>query len=206
MKDFHASATPWRDDCGYGRTGGQMTSGRSLARRLTCGAARLGAIAALVWLCACTAERETPSEPTFYRSLAEAGAQVDATAAASMLSGYRSNNGLTAVTIDPELMKLAQAQAQAMAGRDKLDHNVIRGFNERLAAQGYRAKTAAENIGAGYHTLAEAFSGWRDSPPHRANMLLNGATRMGIAAVYAPKSKYKVFWALILAAPDEGRV
>jgi hypothetical protein len=28
---------------------------------------------------------------------------------------------------------------------------------------------------------------------------------MGIAAVYSPKSKYKVFWALILAAPDEGR-
>jgi hypothetical protein len=28
---------------------------------------------------------------------------------------------------------------------------------------------------------------------------------MGIAAVYAPKSKYKVFWALILATPDEQR-
>ena len=26
---------------------------------------------------------------------------------------------------------------------------------------------------------------------------------MGIAAVYTPKSKYKVFWSLILAAPDE---
>jgi hypothetical protein len=26
---------------------------------------------------------------------------------------------------------------------------------------------------------------------------------MGIAAVYAPKSKYKVFWALILAAPED---
>jgi uncharacterized protein YkwD len=90
-----------------------------------------------------------------------------------------------------------------MASRDKLDHNVIRGFNERLKTHGYRAKTAAENIGAGYHTLAEAFSGWRDSPPHRANMLLAGATRMGIAAVYAPNSKYKVFWALILAAPAE---
>ena len=36
-------------------------------------------------------------------------------------------------------------------------------------------------------------------------MLLNGATRMGIAAVYAPNSKYKVFWSLILAAPDEKR-
>ena len=90
-----------------------------------------------------------------------------------------------------------------MASRDRLDHNVTRGFNERLKGEGYRARAAAENISAGYHTLAEAFSGWRDSPPHRANMLLNGATRMGIAAVYAPKSKYKVFWALILAAPDE---
>ena len=29
--------------------------------------------------------------------------------------------------------------------------------------------------------------------------------RIGIAAVYAPASKYKVFWALILAGPDGGR-
>jgi uncharacterized protein YkwD len=32
-------------------------------------------------------------------------------------------------------------------------------------------------------------------------MLNRGATRMGIAAVYAPNSKYKVFWALVLAGP-----
>jgi len=133
--------------------------------------------------------------------MAEAGAQLDAATAASMISGYRANNGLPPVSVDPELMKMAQAQAQAMASRDKLDHNVLRSFNDRLNAEGYRSRNAAENIGAGYHTLAEAFSGWRDSPPHRANMLLSGATRMGIAAVYAPKSKYKVFWALILASP-----
>jgi uncharacterized protein YkwD len=167
--------------------------------------ARVVALAAAALLGACTAERELPSEPTFYRSMAESGVQVDAATAASMISGYRANNGLTAVTVDPELMKLAELQAQAMASKDKLDHNVIRAFNERLASRGYRARTAAENIGAGYHTLAEAFSGWRDSPPHRANMLLNGATRMGIATAYAPKSKYKVFWALILAAPDDKR-
>jgi uncharacterized protein YkwD len=137
--------------------------------------------------------------------MAEKGVQLDAATAASMISGYRANNGLTPVSIDPELMKLAEAQAQAMASRDALDHNVVRSFNERLKAHGYRARTAAENISAGYHTLAEAFSGWRDSPPHRANMLLDGATRMGIAAVYAPKSKYKVFWALILAAPADPR-
>ena len=61
---------------------------------------------------------------------------------------------------------------------------------------------AVENISAGYHTLAEAFSGWRDSPPHRANMLKSGVTKLGIAASYAPGTKYKVFWTMILASTD----
>jgi uncharacterized protein YkwD len=166
-------------------------------------AAPLAAWLALVLLAACAFEQPPPSgEPGMYRSMAAAGAELDAGSAASMLSGYRANNGLSAVTLDPALMRLADTQARAMAARDKLDHNVIRDFSERLKAGGYDARVAAENIGAGYHTLAEAFSGWRDSPPHRQNMLLPGATRIGIAAAYAPNSKYRVFWALILAAPD----
>ncbi len=144
--------------------------------------ARFFGVVALTCLAACAGDRDPPSDPTFYRNLAA--------------------GGVTAVSLDPELMKLAEAQARAMATRDKLDHNVIRAFNERLRSSGYDARIGAENIGAGYHTLAEAFSGWRDSPPHRKNMLLAGATHMGIAAVYSPGSKYKVFWALILAAPD----
>src|SRR5215468_8556768 len=172
----------------------------SIARR----AARLLGLAMLAVLAGCAGDRDPPSDPSFYRSLA-AGGELDAAAAASMISGYRSNNGLTAVTLDPELMKLAEAQARAMASRDTLSHDIARSFHDRLKGGGYRAHTAAENVGAGYHTLAQAFSGWRDSPPHRANMLLKGATRMGIAAAYAPKSKYKVFWALILAEPEERR-
>ena len=114
-------------------------------------------------LIACAGDRDaSTAEPSFYRKLTETGAQLDSATAASMISGYRANNGLTSVTVDPDLMKLAQAQAQAMASRDKLDHNVVRSFNERLRGQGYRAKAAAENISAGYYTLAEAFSGWRD--------------------------------------------
>jgi uncharacterized protein YkwD len=166
-----------------------------------------GLIVALAALagCAGTDTYAPKAEPTFYRSLAQPGAQLDDTAAASMISGYRSNNNLPAVTLDPELTRLAAAQASVMAKRDKLDHSAGKPFVARLKASGYDAKGAAENISAGYHTLAEAFSGWRDSPPHRANMLLKGATRMGIATAYAPKSKYKVFWALILAEPDERR-
>ena len=161
------------------------------------------AAAALLTLAACGANYTPPAEPSFYRNLAQPGAQLDAEAAASMISGYRGNNNLPAVTLDPELMRLAQAQAEIMARRDKLDHNAGKPFAVRLKASGYDATRAAENVGAGYHTLAEAFSGWRDSKPHNANMLLAGVTRIGIAAVYAPQSKYKVYWALILAEPDE---
>jgi uncharacterized protein YkwD len=164
-------------------------------------AARLLAALGLAALCGCAADRPPPAatEPSMYASMAAAEAELDAGAAASMISGYRANNGLGAVSLDPELMKLADAQARAMAAKDKLDHNVIRDFGERLKVAGYKSTVAAENIGAGYHTLAEAFSGWRDSPPHRRNMLLAGASRIGIAAAYAPSSKYRVYWALILA-------
>jgi uncharacterized protein YkwD len=164
----------------------------------------MAALAAMTVMAGCARqEPPLPSQPTFYKSMAQPGAQLDTKAAVSMFSGYRVRNGLDELTLDPELMRLAEAQAQAMAKRDKLDHDVIKPFNTRLKASGYNAKAAAENIGAGYHTLAEAFSGWRDSPPHRANMLLKGARRMGIAAVYAPHSKYKVYWSLVVAAPDD---
>ncbi|MGE0565849.1 MAG: CAP domain-containing protein [Pseudolabrys sp.] len=160
-------------------------------------------VAAALALAGCADGYVPPSQPSFYRNLAQPGAQLDAAAAASMISGYRANNGLPAVALDAELMRLAEAQAGEMARRNKLDHDLRSSFDKRLKASGYDAKKAAENIGAGYHTLAEAFSGWRDSPSHRKNMLLDGATRIGIAAVYTPNSKYKVFWALILAEPDD---
>ena len=151
-------------------------------------------------------DREPSSEqPSFYRSLAISGAEVDAEAAQSMISAYRQNNGLQVVVIDPVLMSLAQEQVRNMARRDKLDHSAGKSFTERMRSPGHGARVAAENISAGYHTLAEAFSGWRDSPPHRANMLLKGATQMGIAAAYSPGSKYKVFWSLILAGPEDNR-
>jgi uncharacterized protein YkwD len=177
-----------------------MTTGVSSAARV--GLSMLAA--ALVVACA-GGDRDPPStgEPSFYRSMATANAQVDAAAAASMISGYRKNNGLGAVTIDPTLMKLASEQARAMAARDQLSHDLGRGFTQRIAGSGYDAKAAYENVGAGYHTLAEAFSGWRGSSGHRANMLRRDVNHIGIAAAYSPRSKYKVFWALILASPDD---
>jgi uncharacterized protein YkwD len=161
------------------------------------------AMIGLLALGGCAADAPSPEQPTMYLSMADGGARLDPQAAASMISLYRQNNGLGAVVVDPELMKLAEIQSQAMASRNKLDHDVKAPLARRLNAAGYPANVAVENVSAGYHTLAEAFSGWRDSPPHRENMLKNGVTNLGIAASYAPNTKYKVFWTLILASSDK---
>ena len=159
------------------------------------------AMIGLLALCGCAAEAPI-EQPTMYLNMANSGARVDPQAAASIISLYRQNNGVGAVIVDAELMKLAEQQSLVMASRDKLDHDVKAPLASRLSASGYPATVAVENISAGYHTLAEAFSGWRDSPPHRANMLKTGVTRLGIAASYAPSSKYKVFWTMILATSE----
>ncbi len=154
-------------------------------------------------LTACAAGPTTvPVDETFYANIAKGGA-LDPQAAASLISDYRRGRGLPAVTIDPVLMAVAERQAKAMAAADQLSHNIGgRGLTTRLKAAGFSGLRAAENVGAGYHTLAEAFSGWRDSPSHNKNMLLPGATRLGIAAVRAPRSKYGVYWAMVIAVPD----
>ena len=152
--------------------------------------------------CGTTVE-QAPDQPTMYLSMANGGAKLDPQAAASMISLYRQNNGLGPVVVDPALMALAEDQSNAMAKKNKLDHDVKAPLAKRLNSSGYPATVAVENVSAGYHTLAEAFSGWRDSPPHRANMLKSGVTKLGIAAIYAPGTKYKVFWTMILASTDK---
>jgi len=161
------------------------------------------ALTVILLLAGCASEAPVET-PAMYINMADPGAKLDAAAAASMISQYRQNNGLGAVAVDPDLMRLAETQSGAMAAQNKLDHDVKAPLAKRLSAGGYPATVAVENVSAGYHTLAEAFSGWRDSPPHKANMLKSGVTKLGIAASYAPNTKYKVFWTLILASTDRG--
>jgi uncharacterized protein YkwD len=145
-----------------------------------------------------------PNEPPFYRSMVPNGAEVDGASAASMISLYRRNNGLGPLILDPALSAIAKDHARAMARANKVGHDLGNGnLDARAARAGYQYERINENIAAGYHTLAEAFSGWRESPHHRRNMLSPPATRMGIAVAQLPGSKYKVFWALVLAEPEK---
>ena len=141
--------------------------------------------------------------PAMYESLAREDVSINAEAARDLVNQHRRQAGLKPLSLDPALMQAALAHARDMAGHDKVGHDVSQGsMAKRLADRGIAYTAAAENVSAGYRTIADAVSGWRGSPPHNANMLRPDVRRMGIAAVYAPASKYKLFWTLIVTGGE----
>lgn len=125
-------------------------------------------------------------------------AEVDTDAARDILSAYRAAHGLTRVTIDPVLERIALNQALAMARADVLRHDVQGSLTNRLAGAGMPNNAAVENVSAGYDSLPAAFAGWRRSPPHNANLLDPEMRRMGVAGAYAPGTRYRIYWALVM--------
>lgn len=162
--------------------------------RMSCPAALAGALA-LLGVAGCTEPQRQAQQPAFYRDLGSASAQVDVEQARAMISAYRLNAGLGPLTLDPALVEAAQREADTMARADRPSQ--ADAVKARLAKEGIPGAEA--NLSAGYRRLAEAFSGWRDSPQHDRVMKDARAKRMGLATAYAPGSKYQVYWALILA-------
>ncbi|KAA5603400.1 CAP domain-containing protein [Blastochloris sulfoviridis] len=136
-------------------------------------------------------------------SLTRPGAKLDRQQAVDLVNSFRRSNGLGTLALDSHLSALAEEQARTMASAGRLSHEVGGDLPSRLRRGGYRFATAGENIAAGQDTLVDVFGGWRASPGHRSVMLSGDATRMGIAAVQAPNSAYKIFWAMIVARPPE---
>jgi hypothetical protein len=114
---------------------------------------------------------------------------------AEMISNYRVQNGEGRVTLDPALAKIAQEQATAMASKQTLDHNVLAPFNSRVASSG--PDRAAENIAYGYDSFAKTLDQWIGSGGHRKNLLLHGATRVGVAS--SKSSTGRTYWAMVIA-------
>ena len=116
-----------------------------------------------------------------------------------LVNSYRQANGRSALPLSAELMAKAQAWSEHMATTGSLTHsNLSSGVSGGWTY-------ISENIAYNSSSVAAAQAALQASAPHRANMLAKGVTRLGIAASYAPNTKYKVFWTLIMAAPDERR-
>lgn len=148
---------------------------------------------------------KSPQTPPIYQKLNRSHVSVEPQTALGLINSYRQNKGLNALKLDPRLNAAAKEQAEAMAKAGKVRHSLspAQTLPKRLARAGYDYERSAENISAGYWTLAEAFSGWRDSPRHNKNMLTQDVTDFGIATAYRPGAKYQVFWAMVVAKPEQ---
>lgn len=156
---------------------------------------------ALIFCAGCA--QEIDPGPPIYTSLAHPGSTVDAGAARDLINAYRQQQGLGQVVLDPLVTGVAAARLQEMTREGKAERSLKQAeLTIRLKAAGLQPGPVAANVSAGYHTVAEAFSGWRESPDHNKTMLLAGATRMGLAAAYVPGSKYKVFWVLVMSGDE----
>lgn len=150
-------------------------------------------------LTACAERAAPPPAPPMETSARERAAstvRVDPASAAAMISQYREAHALNAVTPDPTLQKLAQAQADAMAARNVLSHDIVGDLTQRFDAVHLARATAVENVSAGYFSLPAVMAGWCKSPPHNANLLAPKMRHLGIATAYAPGTRYLVYWAL----------
>ncbi|UMY15680.1 CAP domain-containing protein [Methylobacterium organophilum] len=121
---------------------------------------------------------------------------LDEGAAAAAISRYRAQYGLGPVVIDSSLIRAASFQAGANARAGRLSHDR---FESRMAGIGLGRSYAAENLSAGSETFDQVFARWKASPEHNRNMLIPQLRRVGIARVDAPGTRYKRFWALVMA-------
>ena len=123
--------------------------------------------------------------------------------ARSMINAYRARKGLKSIKLHSKLAIAAKQHSRDLARHDRISHKGSDGTDpwDRVKGTGYKARLAAENVGAGQMSLAEVFKGWQDSPDHNDNLLLPDATHMGIALVISPRTQYRTFWTLVLGAP-----
>jgi len=162
------------------------------------------AVALLAAGCAGEPRRTTPLDSRAVERLA--AVTLDPAEAERIFNAYRASHGLGPVRLDPVLTGMAQRQADAMARANSLSHTVAGNFASRSHGAGLDAARSAENLGGGYYSTQEAFTGWRKSSGHDANLRMKEATRFGIALAKDPQTQYRAWWALVVAGEPERRI
>jgi uncharacterized protein YkwD len=129
----------------------------------------------------------------------------------ALANAARAKAGCAPLQREARLTAAATGHARAMAKQNFFGHTSKNGasLRQRVNAQGYRYRAAAENIAAGRSTAGEAMQTWMNSAGHRKNLLNCRYAQTGIAMVYQaddaplPGQQYpmKYYWVQVFAQP-----
>ncbi len=115
------------------------------------------------------------------------------------INATRKANGHPPLQYNTKLEAAARSQANLMAAKDTLSHNLGVTLRERVTAAGYEG-AVGENVAGGQATLDQAIQGWLNSPGHRATLLSDKFTEFGLASARVSggrNSRYGIYWAFI---------
>ncbi|MGG0736476.1 CAP domain-containing protein [Niallia taxi] len=102
-----------------------------------------------------------------------------------LTNAERAKNGLPALTLDTNLSKVARAKSEDMSKNNYFDHtSPTYGSPFAMMKQfGISYKAAGENIAKGQTTPEQVVKAWMNSEGHRANILSDKFTHIGVGYV-----------------------
>ena len=103
----------------------------------------------------------------------------------ALVNQERAAYGLSPLTLSADLSDGARLKSQDMRDSRYFDHNSPTYGTpfEMMRSLGITYRAAAENIAMGYRTAEAVVNGWINSPGHRANVLSDKYTAIGVGHV-----------------------
>ena len=112
----------------------------------------------------------------------------------NLVNKERKANGLSALSSDSQLARLAQLKAEDMAKNGYFSHTspTYGSAFDMMKTYGVSYKNAGENIAKGQKTAESVMNGWMNSSGHRANILKSDYTKIGVG--YAKSADGTTYW------------
>lgn len=123
------------------------------------------------------------------------------------VNAFRAQAGRPPLRLDARLSQAAMLHSRDMLQWNQMSHRGSDGSDPglRISRAGYRWRGYRENVGAGYLDVRQAVAGWINSPEHRANLLADDVSQVGVGYAFGPGMMSgnvpRHFWTLVLAAP-----
>lgn len=117
-----------------------------------------------------------------------------------LTNAERKAAGLKPLTADPKLMAAARGHAENMAKLEMLEHTLNdKTHADRAKDAGYEFGWLGENIAWNQENAKEVLGSWMNSSGHKANILKDEATEIGVAV--AKSKKGERYWVQVFGKP-----
>ena len=118
----------------------------------------------------------------------------------NLVNESRQAQGLSALELDPVLCQAARVRAEECGRSFSHTRPDGRSFRTAVDEVGGSSAYTGENVADGYTSPSHVMSGWLNSDAHRANILHDGYTKIGIAMQKSPNRRSGYVWVQIFSA------